>query len=101
MAPIVADATLPDGTLAYFDENDQLQQVSIHSLAAGKKVIIVGVPGAFTPTCSLKHVPGFIERAADLKVKGVAEIITISGFHWCNRKEDKELKGFLVVKLEK
>ncbi|CAN1242092.1 unnamed protein product [Linum perenne] len=78
MAPIAAGATLPDETLAYFNENDQLQQVSIHSLAAGKKVIIVGVPGAFTTTCSLKHVPGFIERAADLKAKGVAEIITIS-----------------------
>ncbi|CAN1318828.1 unnamed protein product [Linum perenne] len=78
MAPIAAGATLPDETFAYFDENDQLQQVSIHSLAASKKVVIVGVPGAFTLTCSLKHVPGFIERAADLKAKGVAEIITIS-----------------------
>ncbi|CAN1318830.1 unnamed protein product [Linum perenne] len=68
MAPIAAGATLPDETFAYFDENDQLQ-----------KVVIVGVPGAFTLTCSLKHVPGFIERAADLKAKGVAEIITISG----------------------
>ncbi|CAI0543357.1 unnamed protein product [Linum tenue] len=67
MAPIAAGDSLPDGTLAHFDENDQLQ-----------KVVIVGVPGAFTPTCSLKHVPGFIERAEDLRAKGVAEIITIS-----------------------
>lgn len=51
MAPIAVGDTLPDGTLAHFDEQDQLQQVSIHSLAAGKKVVIVGVPGAFTPTC--------------------------------------------------
>jgi peroxiredoxin len=51
MAPIGVGSTLPDGQLAWFDESDQLQQVSIHSLAAGKKVILFGVPGAFTPTC--------------------------------------------------
>ncbi|WCJ42502.1 Peroxiredoxin-2 [Euphorbia peplus] len=78
MAPIAAGATLPDGTLAWFDEEDQLQQVSIHSLAAGKKIVIVGVPGAFTPTCSLKHVPGFIEKAEELKSKGVSEILCLS-----------------------
>ncbi|KAL9260908.1 Peroxiredoxin-2-like protein [Drosera capensis] len=78
MAPICVGDSLPDGTLAYFDSADTLQQVSIHSLAAGKKVVLFGVPGAFTPTCSLKHVPGFIERAAELKSKGVDEIICIS-----------------------
>ncbi|KAH9680972.1 peroxiredoxin-2B [Citrus sinensis] len=45
MAPIAVGEPLPDGTLAYFDEQDQLQQVSVHSLAAGKKVILFGVPG--------------------------------------------------------
>ena len=78
MAPIAVGDTLPDGTLAHFDEQDQLQQVSVHSLAAGKKVIIFGVPGAFTPTCSLKHVPGFIEKADELKSKGVDEILCLS-----------------------
>jgi hypothetical protein len=51
MAPISVGDSLPNGQLGWFDENDQLQQVSIHSLAAGKKVILFGVPGAFTPTC--------------------------------------------------
>ncbi|KAJ4708468.1 Peroxiredoxin [Melia azedarach] len=78
MAPIAVGDSLPDGTLAYFDEQDQLQTVSVHSLAAGKKVILFGVPGAFTPTCSLKHVPGFIEKAEELKAKGVQEILCIS-----------------------
>ncbi|KDO42250.1 hypothetical protein CISIN_1g031275mg [Citrus sinensis] len=78
MAPIAVGDPLPDGTLAYFDEQDQLQQVSVHSLAAGKKVILFGVPGAFTPTCSLKHVPGFIEKADELKSKDVDEILCIS-----------------------
>lgn len=51
MAPIAVGDSLPDGQLGWFDENDQLQQVSVHALAAGKKVILFGVPGAFTPTC--------------------------------------------------
>ncbi|KAF8407073.1 hypothetical protein HHK36_006198 [Tetracentron sinense] len=78
MAPIAVADVIPDGTLAHFDEEDQLQQVSVHSLAAGKKVILFGVPGAFTPTCSTKHVPGFIEKAEELKAKGIDEILLIS-----------------------
>ncbi|XP_058763910.1 peroxiredoxin-2B-like [Vicia villosa] len=78
MAPITVGAVIPDGTLAYLDEENKPQSVSIHSLSAAKKVIIFGVPGAFTRTCSLKHVPGFIERAEELKGKGVDEIICIS-----------------------
>ena len=78
MAPIAVGDSLPDGTLAYFDEQDQLQNVSIHSLAAGKKIVLFGVPGAFTPTCSLKHVPGFIEKVEEFKSKGVAELLCLS-----------------------
>ena len=51
MAPIAVGDVIPDGTLSHFDEQDQLQSVSVHTLAAGKKVILFGVPGAFTPTC--------------------------------------------------
>ncbi|EYU32944.1 hypothetical protein ABFS83_11G048500 [Erythranthe nasuta] len=78
MAPIAVGDVIPEGTLAYFDEQDQLQSVTLHSLAAGKKVILFAVPGAFTPTCSMKHVPGFIEKADELKSKGVDEILCIS-----------------------
>ncbi|KAE9445965.1 hypothetical protein RHMOL_Rhmol08G0299100 [Rhododendron molle] len=78
MAPIAVGDVIPDGNLAFFDEDDKLQTVSIYSLAAGKKVVLFAVPGAFTPTCSMKHVPGFIEKAEELKSKGVDEILCLS-----------------------
>ncbi|KAB2029017.1 hypothetical protein ES319_D05G134500v1 [Gossypium barbadense] len=78
MACIVVGDTIPDGTVSYADEAHQILNVSVHSIAAAKQVILCGVPGAFTPTCSLKHVPGFIEKAEELKSKGISEIIVIS-----------------------
>jgi len=53
MAPIKVGDVIPDGTLAFLDEENKPQSVTIHSLSAGKKVIIFAVPGAFTPTCRL------------------------------------------------
>lgn len=50
------------------------EQVSAGDYFAGKKVALFSVPGAFTPTCSAKHLPGYAEKAADLKAKGVDEI---------------------------
>ncbi|MEL7196907.1 MAG: peroxiredoxin [Pseudomonadota bacterium] len=51
------------------------QPVQASEYFAGKKVALFSVPGAFTPTCSAKHLPGFVEKAADLKAKGVDEIV--------------------------
>ena len=47
------------------------EDVDMGAMLAGKKVVIFSVPGAFTPTCSAKHLPGFVEKIDDLKAKGV------------------------------
>ena len=44
----------------------------------GKKVALFAVPGAFTPTCSVRHLPSFVEKASELKAKGIDEIVGIS-----------------------
>ncbi|CAN6681007.1 unnamed protein product [Malus baccata var. baccata] len=74
MAPTAVGDVIPDGTLAYFDEADKVQSVNIHFLAAGKIVILFGL-WLYT----LKHVPGFIEKAEELKSKGVEKILCLSG----------------------
>ena len=52
--------------------------LSSDELFSGKKVVVFGVPGAFTPTCSAQHLPGFIEKAAEIKSKGVDTIACLS-----------------------
>jgi peroxiredoxin len=47
------------------------QKISTEQLFAGKKVVLFSVPGAFTPTCDARHLPGFIQHASDFKAKGI------------------------------
>ena len=54
------------------------QDVSVGDLFKGKRVVLFAVPGAFTPTCSMKHLPGFVEKAADIRGKGVDEIVCMA-----------------------
>ncbi|MDX3908948.1 MAG: peroxiredoxin [Sphingobium sp.] len=64
---------LPETTFVTLTENGP-EPVSSANYFAGKKVALFSVPGAFTPTCSAKHLPGFIQKAGDLKAKGIDEI---------------------------
>jgi glutaredoxin/glutathione-dependent peroxiredoxin len=54
------------------------KDVSVGEIFKGKKVVVFAVPGAFTPTCSMKHLPGFLEQASAIKAKGVNEIVCLS-----------------------
>lgn len=74
----VGDKLPSDAKFNYFDTEGNMQEVSVGDLTKGKKVIFFAVPGAFTPTCSLKHLPGFIEKADEFKAKGVDTIACVS-----------------------
>jgi peroxiredoxin (alkyl hydroperoxide reductase subunit C) len=82
---------LPDATLyesTEFGEACPLspKKVQVSEAVKGKKVVIFGLPGAYTPTCSAKHVPGYVEQLGALKAKGVDEV-------WCVSVND----GFVMA----
>ena len=54
------------------------KDVSVSDIFKGRRVVLFAVPGAFTPTCSMKHLPGFLEHADAIKAKGVDEIVCLS-----------------------
>jgi glutaredoxin/glutathione-dependent peroxiredoxin len=57
---------------------DGIKDVSLGDITKGKKVVLFAVPGAFTPTCSERHLPGFLQEAEALKAKGVQSIVCIA-----------------------
>ena len=84
--------TLPDATLTEFVEVEGNgcsigpNQFKVADLVKGKKIAIFGLPGAFTPTCSAQHVPGYVSNFDALKAKGVDEI-------WCVSVNDAFVMG--------
>jgi peroxiredoxin len=68
---------IPDVKLAVMGDKGP-SNVQTSELFAGKKVALFAVPGAFTPTCSAKHLPGFVTQADALRKKGVDEIVCVS-----------------------
>lgn len=87
----VGDA-LPQATLMEFVQEDTPgcamgpQAVSVADAAAGKTIALFALPGAFTPTCSAKHVPGYVEAFDALRAAGVDEI-------WCVSVNDAFVMG--------
>ena len=72
MTIAIGDA-LPE-QLIHQNINGNITETSLHAWAKGRKVILISVPGAFTPTCSEKHLPGYIALASELKAKGIDAI---------------------------
>ena len=68
---------LPDSKI-FFLSQDGPKEVSIRDVVGQDKVILFGLPGAFTPTCSTKHLPGFINSMNEIKKKGIKKVICIS-----------------------
>ena len=97
---------LPEGKLAEFIETETEgcslgpNTFNVSDLVKGKTIAIFGLPGAYTPTCSAQHVPGYVQHAKELKAKGVDEI-------WCISVNDafvmgawgRELKATGVVRM--
>ncbi len=83
---------LPEGSLSEFIEVESEgcslgpNTFNVSDLTKGKKIAIFGLPGAYTPTCSAKHVPGYVASADQLKAKGVDEI-------WCISVNDAFVMG--------
>lgn len=84
--------TLPAGTLFEYVEVEGNgcsigpNPVDVHQAASGKTIAVFGLPGAFTPTCSAKHVPGYVAAYDDLKAAGVDEV-------WCVSVNDAFVMG--------
>jgi len=83
---------LPEGTLSEFIETETAgcslgpNNFKVSDLVKGKKIAIFGLPGAYTPTCSAKHVPSYLANYDKLKAKGVDEI-------WCISVNDAFVMG--------
>ena len=69
--------TLPAATFRILTE-DGTRELSTADVFAGKRVVLIGVPGAFTPTCSNDHLPGFIENYDALRARGVDTVAVVS-----------------------
>ena len=74
---IKAGDKIPSATLMEMQDGSPTP-LTTDSLFAGKKVALFALPGAFTPTCSAKHVPGFVQNYDALKAKGVDDILCLS-----------------------
>ena len=90
--PIQVGQRVPEGTLSEFIEQETPgcalgpNTFPVSKIVAGKRIVVFGLPGAFTPTCSAKHVPGYVAHFSALKARGVDEV-------WCVSVNDAFVMG--------
>ena len=83
---------VPDGTLTEMIDTEREgctvgpNNFAVSDLVKGKRIVVFGLPGAFTPTCSAKHVPSYVENHNQLKAKNVDEV-------WCISVNDAFVMG--------
>ena len=88
---------LPEVNFFYLTNNGP-KSISTSELFKNKKILLVGVPGAFTPTCSLEHLPGFIENKGIFYSKGIDKIIFVSVndpfviSEWAKSKNERDIQ---------
>ncbi|NVK57029.1 MAG: peroxiredoxin [Alteromonadaceae bacterium] len=75
---IQVGSTLPEVTFGYIDAKGKTTNPHTNDLFNNKRVVVFAVPGAFTPTCSEAHLPGYVALADKIKAKGVDTIICLS-----------------------
>lgn len=68
---------IPSVTLKHLTQ-DGMAEITTDEIFAGRKIVMFAVPGAFTPTCSARHLPGYLDRLDDFKAKGVDEIVCMA-----------------------
>jgi glutaredoxin/glutathione-dependent peroxiredoxin len=74
---IKAGDKVPSATLKYLSPEGP-KEITTDELLRGKKVVLFAVPGAFTPTCSQRHLPSYVDKASDIKAKGVDTIACVA-----------------------
>ena len=74
---IEAGQSVPDAVLKHMTA-EGIKDISTRDLLSGKKVILFGLPGAYTPVCSTSHLPGFVAEADKLKAEGIDEIACVA-----------------------
>lgn len=98
---IAVGAHLPEATFRIMTENGPAAKTTAE-LFNDRKVVLVGVPGAFTPTCDRNHLPGYIKHAAEIKAKGVDAILCTSTNDafvmkaWAESSGGKDIVEFLA-----
>ena len=69
---------LPDGVFRIKQPDDSVKEVSVADLFDGQRVVLVGVPGAFTSTCHRAHIPQFVTHAGEIKARGADRIVVMA-----------------------